>query len=162
MSRPTKLNAETHTTIINAITAGAYIETAAAHAGIHKDTLYDWLKKGRQHSQQETNGEKLTEKQQALARFSDAIEKALGDAELRDIAIISKAAAEGAWQASAWRLERKFPDRWGKRSHVELTGRNGGHIQVGPAVDLTQLSTEEIQTLHRIIQKSQNRGELTE
>ena len=31
-----------------------------------------------------------------------------------------KAAGEGSWQAAAWRLERKFPERWGRREHHEL------------------------------------------
>lgn len=25
----------------------------------------------------------------------------------------------GTWQASAWFLERRFPDKWGKRTMVE-------------------------------------------
>lgn len=42
------------------------------------------------------------------------------------------------WQAAAWRLERKFPDKFGKKdkSHVELTGRDGGPIQIDAKAEL--------------------------
>jgi transposase len=34
-----------------------------------------------------------------------------------------------AWQAAAWILERRHPDRWGRRERVELTGRDGGPVE---------------------------------
>jgi hypothetical protein len=82
---------------------GNYMETAAAFAGVHKSTLYEWLKKG------------AKSKSGIYKEFSDAVKKALAEAEVRDVAIISQAAKE-SWQASAWRLERKFPDKWGKKA----------------------------------------------
>jgi len=51
-------------------------------------------------------------------KFSNAVEKALAEAEMRDVMIIGKAASE-QWQAAAWRLERKFPQRWGRRVAIE-------------------------------------------
>jgi hypothetical protein len=111
--------------LLGFIRAGAYLETAAAAAGISKDTLYAWLREGARGKTPE------------LAAFSDAVEKAAAEAELRDLLTIGKAAAGGEvlrdvtitrpdgttqrerqlappqWQAAAWRLERKFPDRYG-------------------------------------------------
>jgi hypothetical protein len=46
--------------------------------------------------------------------FLNAIEKALADAEIRDILNIANAGKDN-WQASAWRLERKFPQKWGRK-----------------------------------------------
>lgn len=159
--RPTKLNDETQNAILKAIRKGAYVETAAAHAGIEKNTLYDWMKRGRRERQRINNGETPNPKETPFAKFSTAIEKEFGEAELRDLDVITKAGQDGQWQASAWRLERKFPDRWGKRSRVELTGANGSHIQVGPAIDLSKLTTEEIEVLYRLLDKSkQAQGEL--
>lgn len=106
--RPTKLTAEVQERIVHAVRAGNYMETAAAHAGVHKDTLYEWLKRGR------------AETQGAYRAFSDALEKALADAEMRDVATISAAGVEN-WQAAAWRLERKYPDRWGRKDRVAAT-----------------------------------------
>ena len=42
----TKLTAEVQETIVTAIRQGNYLETAAALAGIHRDTLYSWIRKG--------------------------------------------------------------------------------------------------------------------
>lgn len=100
--RPEKLTPELQQKIVDAIRMGAYIETASAYAGINKSTLYDWMKRG------------ARAKSGKYKEFSDAIEKALAESEMRDLAVIAKASQEN-WQAAAWRLERKFPDRWGRR-----------------------------------------------
>jgi len=105
--RPTKLTPELQRTIVVAITGGNYIETAAAMAGVNKETLYAWLRRGA--------------KEPGIYReFSDAVEKALAQAETRDVLLIGRA-AETQWQAAAWRLERKFPQRWGRRDHLKLS-----------------------------------------
>jgi transposase len=108
--RPTKLTPALQDKIVQAIRAGNYMETAAAYAGIHKDTLYAWLKRGARERSPHS----------PYRQFSDAVEKALAEAEVRDVALIAKA-AEREWQAAAWRLERKFPDRWGRRERVQAT-----------------------------------------
>lgn len=105
--RPTKLTSEIQNGIVKAIRAGAYIETAAQLNGVSKQTLYTWMKKGN-----EAKSGKYRE-------FLDAIQKALAEAEMRDIFIIGKA-AEQNWKAAAWRLERKFPNRWGKKSQYNM------------------------------------------
>lgn len=106
--RPTKLNPEMQAKICDALRAGNYLETAAAFAGIDKTTLFDWLRRGARNSSGIHH------------EFSRAVEKAMADAETRDVALIAKAAAEGVWQASAWRLERKYPSRWGRRDHHRI------------------------------------------
>ena len=42
----TKLTPELQERILLHLRVGAYVETAAACAGIHKDTFYEWMKKG--------------------------------------------------------------------------------------------------------------------
>lgn len=116
MGRPTKLNYEVQEKIIQAIKAGNYMETAAAYAGINKSTLYDWLKRGEREKQRMGKNPRyrIRKSEKPYVEFSDAVEKALAEAEMRDVLLIGKAAEE-QWQAAAWRLERKFPDRWGRR-----------------------------------------------
>lgn len=103
--RPTKLTPELQKKIIDAIRAGNYMETAAAYAGISKDTFFRWLRKG------------ARAKSGIYKEFHDAVEKALAEAEVRDVMIIANAATSD-WKAAAWRLERKFPDRWGRKESV--------------------------------------------
>lgn len=115
--RPTKLTPEVQEKIVQAIRAGAYIETAAAYAGVNKQTLYNWMKRGNQ------------QRSGKYRRFLDAVEKALADAEMRDLLIITKA-AEVDWKAAAWRLERKFPDRWGRKERVQADVHHSGDLTV--------------------------------
>src|SRR5207237_775595 len=100
--RPTKLTPEVVKRIVDSIRAGNYLENSAAYAGIWKVTLFDWLRRGNH----QTTG--------MYRGFRDGVEKALAEAEIRDVMNITKA-AEKNWQASAWRLERKFPGRWGRK-----------------------------------------------
>jgi len=113
--RPTKLTRELQEEICRVIRAGNYIETAAAYAGINKSTLYDWLKRGAREKERLRNNPraKVRKSEQPYVEFSNAVEKALADSEVRDVMIIGKAAEEN-WQAAAWRLERKFKERWGR------------------------------------------------
>lgn len=115
--RPTKLTPEIQKTIMDALRRGSYMETAAAYAGISKNTLYDWLRRGAREKQRLANNSRarMLKDERPFVEFSDAIKKAQAEAELRDLEIIRKAAEEGEWQASAWRLERKFPDKFGRR-----------------------------------------------
>ena len=117
MGRPSKLTPETHDKIIRAIAAGNYLETAAAHGGVSYYTLNDWMNKG------------ATGKEAKYVKFYHAAKKAEADAEALRVARISKAGQEGNWQADAWYLERRYPNRWGKRVQ-ELTGPDGGDITV--------------------------------
>ena len=51
---------------------------------------------------------------------------------------IDNAAKNGAWQASAWILERKQPKKWGRYDRTEISGPNGGAIQIN-------VTTEELE-----------------
>ena len=117
MARPEKINKALIDKIVSAIRQGAYIETAAAYAGINKDTFYDWLKKGAREKEERQkaleNKEKRLKKYQLQVEFTDSIEKAMAESELFDLSTITQAAKNGVWQAAAWRLERKFPKRYG-------------------------------------------------
>ena len=113
-----KLTPELQDKIVQAIRMGNYVETAVAYAGIHKDTFYNWLQRGKD------------EPGSIYADFSDAVEKAKADSEVRDVALIEKAATDGSWQAAAWKLERKFPQKWGRVTRTEITGAEGKPISV--------------------------------
>jgi hypothetical protein len=121
MAPPTKLTPELQDRVVAYVRAGNYVETAAAAAGVSKVSLYDWLKRG-------ARGEAPYD------AFADAMAQAVAMAEARDVALIGKA-AETQWQAAAWRLERKFPDRYGRRERHEVSGPDGGPIPVAVDAD---------------------------
>ena len=159
--RPTKLTPETHARIVQAIQAGNYIETAAAYAGISKNTLYEWLRRGaREKERLASNRRARPQKaEQPYLEFADAVEKALAEAEVRDVVTVLKAADAGQWQAAAWRLERKFPERWGYKVKMqqEISGPEGKPVQV--EVVLSCLSEEELRTLEPIARKLEQSAE---
>jgi hypothetical protein len=47
------------------------------------------------------------------------------------------------WQAAAWRLERKKPHKWGRHEPHEVTGADGGAIEVKAGVVLLPPETDE-------------------
>jgi len=113
-----KISEEKIKQIVEAVRAGNFIETAAAFAGLSKQTLYNWLKEGMRERDRRENGEKPDRTKDMYVKFSIDIEQAMAEAEMRDVEIITKA-AEQQWQAAAWRLERKYPDRWGRKVAVD-------------------------------------------
>jgi transposase-like protein len=120
MGRPTKLTADLKERLIGALRSGAPNETAAGFAGIAESTFYAWL--ARAQDDLKANPEIATD----YTEFQEAVEKAQAEAELEKLLIINAAAkgkptTEGApgtagqWQAAAWFLERRHPERYGRR-----------------------------------------------
>lgn len=110
---PTKLTSEVVDIITRSLRMGAFVETAAAFAGVHRDTYYDWMKRGRAKGARREYREFVAE-----------VDKAMATAEMLMLQNVTKAEE---WQASAWRLERRYPDRWGKvdRLKAEHMGKDG-------------------------------------
>lgn len=119
MAQPLKLTDATRDRIVQAILAGNYMETAAAYAGISKQTLYRWIQMA-----DEPDADPI------YRDFRDAVETARAQSEIRNVALIQKAANDGTWQAAAWYLERTNPRRWGRRDSVAITGEDGGPVRV--------------------------------
>ena len=163
MARPTKLTPELQENVLKVIRSGNYIETACAYVGINKSTFYDWLKRGAREKDRVAKNPRarVRKDEQPFVDFSNAVEKALAHAEIRDVAIIGKAAEEN-WQAAAWRLERKFPDRWGRKEKyaLEHSGKDGGPIETShkEELDLSNLTDKELEQLEKIIAKSTDTG----
>lgn len=99
-----------------ALRLGAYIETAAAYAGITSQVLRTWLKRG-------AKGEK------GYVRFHRLIGQAMAQREITDLERIEAAGVAGVWQAAAWRLERRAPAQWGQRREVVMSGKDGAPVQ---------------------------------
>lgn len=138
--RPTKFSPAIAKRIVDAVRMGNYLETAAGLAGLSKETLREWLTQGAR--MRETDPATLTIEQKRRVDFSVSVEKAILEAEERDLARVDLA-AQGydvekvktvesptgsettitkekrfEWQAAAWRLERRSPKKWGRRLDV--------------------------------------------
>jgi transposase len=124
--RPTKLTPEVQDKLVNAIKVGATYEHAADYAGIDYSTLRRWIEKGQK------------AKSGPFCELCDAIKRAEGGAVVWWSTQIDLAAKEGNWQAAAWKLERRYPEIYGRRvQSVEHSGKGGKPIEVR-AIDYRQ------------------------
>jgi hypothetical protein len=121
--------------LIEALQAGNYLEHACDFAGIGKSTVYRWLDRGQQESENIEQGMKPTRSEATYLELWDAIKKARGEATVRNVAVINNAARSGTWQAAAWWLERTSPQQFGRFNRVEVTGDNGEAIKVSVTVN---------------------------
>ena len=122
--RPTKLTAATKKIIVDALRAGNYVETVAPLAGLNRDTIYDWLKRGARAQDLLDKGKEVPESEMAFVDFSNEVKEAMAQSEVEDLKTIEHASKDPRyWQAAAWRLERRFHKKWGKKAdHVVLVG----------------------------------------
>jgi len=114
------LNPDTQDRIVSAVRAGSYLDDAALLTGISYQTLLHWMRQGRDAQTRLDTGETLTDRDHLYLDFLKAVETARAEAQLRNVAIIQKAANEGTWQAAAWYLERTNPKKWGRHETVEI------------------------------------------
>lgn len=136
MGRPTKLNDQTHEAIVTAVRNGNYVETAAQAAGIDPATFYRWMERGEADIENDVAS--------PFREFCEAVEKAKAESEKIDLDLIAKAAGEGNWQAAAWRLERRFKDKWGRndKMKIEHAGSIGRDVEVLTDEQLDQLEAK--------------------
>ena len=93
--RPTKYSPAVAWRICEAVARGCSREGAAALAGISVSTLHEWRNE--------------------FPEFSDGLEKADARFEAACVASVRQAGRDPRkWTASAWLLERKFPQRYGR------------------------------------------------
>lgn len=158
--RRSKLTPETHEAIVKAVRAGASYEAAAGAAGIDESTLYRWLR--------EAEGE---EAPQDKRQFHHDLMRARAEVEVRVVAASVMKGALGGYElerttefrpdgtkvekvkyapadprAGLDFLARRDPARWGRRNPVELSGPDGGPIQVQSSTihELTARLHEEL------------------
>ena len=113
---PRKFSPDLAMKVVKFVSAGCFIETAAGAAGLSKNTLYEWMKLGENRKDPRSTEE--------LRAWKKLLDEAAATAEARAVSGIQEAGAGGAWQAYAWFLERKYPDRWRARTSNEVTVRS--------------------------------------
>ena len=111
MARPTKYTPERVEKILQAIELGATYELASSYGGVDYMTFNRWRER--------------------YSEFRDAIRAAEGKGATKWLAKIEQAASDGAWQAAAWKLERRYPHSYGRTvQNVEHTGKDGAPFTI--------------------------------
>jgi transposase len=132
-----KFTEETTKKLLLSIRTGNYVEVACAAAGISRPTLLRWLRWSKRKKLPEA-AEPLRER---LKEFAADYHRAEAEAEEDDVMRL-RLAGRRDWRAIAFRLERKHPERWGRKDRVEHVGEGGKPItfQREPA----DMTSEEI------------------
>lgn len=130
-AHPQKLNRTVCDKIVEGVLKGNYVSTVCQSVGINRSTYYDWKKKGKQGIE-------------PYKQFYDRVTEAEAQAEMDILNVIyTNAIDEGNWVSSAWILERKYPDRFGKREQMALATDNDFKLEISTAKSPYELGEEE-------------------
>lgn len=115
--------------LFRGIAAGASLDNSARVARIAPATLYRYMALGKAEQDEAS----------ALDEFATAppdswwalLEDIKAAQALFTVERLERIrAGEPGWQGSAWLLERKWPERWGRSTKIEVGGTGGGPVKV--------------------------------
>lgn len=127
--RPSRYTKRTCDKIIAAIAAGASRASAARAGGIDDSTLYEWM------NAHPDFGERVRE-------ADDLVRKRVEEAFFGDVT------GGKDWRARLAWLQARYPSDWSARSRLELTGKDGGPVQIQQLADAIVSASEESQLPH--------------
>jgi transposase len=109
MARQPKYSPEVAKRICDAIAIGATYDLAAKYGGVSYELFRQWRERN--------------------VAFLAAVQEAEGRAAVGWLAKIERAANEGSWQAAAWKLERRYPQEYGRTVQDQRVHHSGSIIQ---------------------------------
>lgn len=124
--RPTKLTPVVQRALLKALRSGATHRLACQYAGIALSTFQGWLREG-------------DAGQADFLDLSDAVKKAEGQAALAWLDLLDQAATDGDWHAAAWKLERRYPEEYGRKV-LKLEGDKDNPVAILQAMTDAQLA----------------------
>lgn len=108
MSRKRSLTPEVQTILCDLTRKGTFVNAAAVKAGIDRSCVYNWLERG--------EADPAAPEDDAFVAFAQAFREA--EAEFECWALDQILSKEKGWQAIAWILERRWPDRYSARALI--------------------------------------------
>lgn len=135
-----KLTKDLITRIAVAVASAATLDVAAASARVDKKELREWVDRALQERRRREEGEAPRKSEVLCLRLLEQLEYADAAWEVRDLQIIGEAAKKW-WQAAAWRLERRHPERWAQRTRTPINTKEEVREE---GLDLSCLTKEEL------------------
>ena len=129
MARPIDLTPAVTEGIANLIRAGNVPLRAAMAKGVPRSTWYSWLARGRAAAARRTDDLDVPESEWPFLELLDAVERAESESQVIVISHLTKAMPSTPTAVLAF-LERRFPREWSRTERHELTGSDGGPVQV--------------------------------
>ena len=115
IGRPPKLTPEMIEQICDLLIEGSTIARSAVITGVSESTIYRWLAMGKSEGAEPIYVE-------LVARVGEAIESS--EFELLQRMRIAGSKSDH-WRATAWMLERRFPEKYGKNVGTQDGGQSG-------------------------------------
>ena len=125
-----KLNKKVCEVICEGLRKGNYVTTCCRAVGIDKKTFYNWKNKGKKGIE-------------PYATFLKRVDEAEAEGEMLMMEVIHDNAVSGNWLSSAWVLERKYPNRFGKRERMELQTDNDFKLEISTARSPYEMGEDE-------------------
>jgi transposase len=110
--RPLELTRDMIETVKTLLPRSLYVETVADVLGVHRVTFRRWVKAGAVEQRHRDRGKPPNPKFNLHCELCITVKKAMGQTEADFLSQIQTAGID-TWQALAWVLERRFPDKWG-------------------------------------------------
>ncbi|MFN2467033.1 MAG: hypothetical protein ABR521_02715 [Gaiellaceae bacterium] len=134
--RPQRYTKTVHRRICEAVREGCYLGDAFGFAGIHRSTGFEWLRLGREHPAEHPDFARLVAdvESEESAFVHEMHGHILGAARSRE---------PQTWQAAMTILERRYPDRYGRRETTIIEGGESP-LQVRTFATITDPATREL------------------
>lgn len=134
LGRPTKYIQQFNEIAAALAESGMSQNEIAEKLGIHRSTLYRWINRKNDFCDSIKNGNELSDEAVEVSLFKRACGYEIG-----------KRHIPPEVTACIFWLKNRRPDRWRDIKATELTGRDGGPVEIKH--DLSQVSDEEIRRL---------------
>ncbi len=105
---------------VTLLEAGNYVNTVCDAIGVSEGIWYRWIKEA-----EDPKAAPLK------VEFVESIKRATSEAERSYVGVIQDAAKQH-WQAAAWWLERKMPEKWGRHDRLKVDATVNSGVMVVP------------------------------
>jgi len=129
VARPIELSLELAEGIANLVRAGNVPVRAAGAKGVPRSTWYSWLARGRNAAARREEGLEVAEREELFLHLVDAIERAESESQVILVNAVMKALPTSP-NAALGVLERRWPREWSRTERHELSGPEGGPVQL--------------------------------
>ena len=124
-----KLNDDLISKLAGYVAEGNYYSTACYACGISERAFYEWLELA---DRDLSSG--LDESSSLPMRLVQSLKNAEAEAEAERVARIRAAGQKGNWLADMTHLERRHPERWGRKDRINNSSGNTYNINMEKAI----------------------------
>lgn len=118
--------------LINLIVLGVPVSKAVGMVNLAESTFYHWMSRGMIERDRLATipNSKPKPEEKIYLNFLESLTRARNEAIAKKVAVVSSAASQGDWKASAWWLERQVPEEFGRVDKQEVLSHSVSEVRV--------------------------------